>query len=71
MSAGPVVSVRLKVVRDGMEDYELLKLVEAKEGRAAADRVCRKVIRDFFDWESDPKKIEAAREELLEILEEE
>ncbi|MFT3916883.1 MAG: DUF4091 domain-containing protein [Anaeromyxobacteraceae bacterium] len=60
----PVASIRLKMIREGMEDYEYLKLLaDAGQGDTA-----RKIARDLFPSASGtevaPEKLYAAREQL-------
>jgi hypothetical protein len=65
--AGPVASIRLKNVRDGIEDYAMLALLRNRLGVAAAnlgadydpqarvDELCREVTREeIFDFSRDP-----------------
>ncbi|WP_242344522.1 DUF4091 domain-containing protein [Anaeromyxobacter terrae] len=60
----PVASIRLKMIREGMEDYEYLKLL-ADSGRGDA---ARQIARDLFpsagQTEVDPQRLMAAREAL-------
>ena len=64
----PVESIRLQRIRDGLEDYEYLTLLERKLGRAAADRIVARVARRTFDWEHDPARLLAARAEVARLL---
>jgi hypothetical protein len=60
---GPVASMRLKALRDGMEDYEYLVLAgEAGAAKAAS------IAKSWTQWETDPAKIAAAREELAKVI---
>ena len=60
---GPVASMRLKALRDGLEDYEYLVLAgEAGTAKAAA------LAKSWTQWETDPAKLAAAREELARII---
>ena len=60
---GPVASMRLKALRDGLEDYEYLVLAgEAGAAKAAA------IASSWTKWETDPAKIGAAREELAKAI---
>lgn len=60
---GPVASMRLKSLRDGLEDYEYLVLAgDAGTAKAAA------VAASWTTWESDPAKVAGAREELAKII---
>jgi hypothetical protein len=64
----PVESVRLKLIREGLEDYEYLHAYELRFGRAAAERMSRKLARRTYDWEHDPKKLYQVRHEIAEAL---
>ncbi|MBI3856588.1 MAG: DUF4091 domain-containing protein [Planctomycetes bacterium] len=60
---GPVASMRLKALRDGLEDYEYLVLAgDAGAAKAAA------LAKSWTKWETDPAKLAAAREELAKII---
>jgi len=60
---GPVASMRLKALRDGLEDYEYLVLAgEAGAAKAAA------VGSSWTKWETDRAKLAAAREELAKAI---
>jgi len=65
---GPVASLRLKAIRDGMQDYDLCALLAAKKGREAADAIVRQVARDWRDWEKDPQALFKARERLARAI---
>lgn len=43
-SAGPVSSLRMEALRDGLEDYEYLKLLEQRKGRKAAAAFVHRLI---------------------------
>ncbi len=66
---GPVVSMRLKQIREGMEDYEYLHLLAHKVGRDKATEFARRIGRTWRDWEKDPAKLMAVREELARAIE--
>jgi len=65
---GPLSSIRLEAMRDGIEDYELLRLL-AKSDREAADEICASVARSWTDYTLDPVKFRHARARLLDALE--
>ena len=48
-----IPSLRLKTVRDGLEDYELLTLVAARRGRAAAEALGRRLARSGWEITED------------------
>ncbi|HZE95691.1 MAG TPA: glycoside hydrolase domain-containing protein [Planctomycetota bacterium] len=60
---GPVESLRLKALRDGLEDYEYLVLA----GDAGAVKATE-LAKSWTSWETDPAKLAAAREELAAII---
>jgi hypothetical protein len=61
---GPVASIRLKNVREGMEDYEYFVLLEKAAGRDAAEKEVLRVARSWSDWEKHPDALLAARERI-------
>lgn len=65
---GPVASIRLKNVREGMEDYEYMQLLSDLGDRAFVDEVVQSVGRSWADWEKDPAKLYAARARLAERI---
>jgi len=67
---GPVTSIRLKMIREGMEDYEYLALLAKRGKKDVADAEARKLARSWFDWEKDPTALLAARQRVAEAIEE-
>ena len=65
---GPVASMRLKNIREGMEDYEYMQMLADMGERAFVDEVVQSVGRSWFDWEKDPAKLYAARARLAEKI---
>ena len=61
-------SIRLVAMRDGIRDYELLRMYEDKFGRAAADAICREIVTDYKTYNRDPKAIRAQRKIILDGL---
>jgi hypothetical protein len=64
----PVGSIRLALVREGLEDYEYLRAFQDRFGRAAALALARKVARRTFDWEHDPRVLYRVRHEIAAAL---
>ena len=62
---GPITTIRMENVRDGIEDYELLRLLDGDSARALCDRL----IRSLVDYSRDAKEFRRVRTELLERLE--
>jgi len=61
---GPVPSIRLKAIRDGMEDYEYLRLLADYGDKAFADATAQRIARSWSEWEQDHRQILRVREEL-------
>ncbi|MCL4195014.1 MAG: DUF4091 domain-containing protein, partial [Thermoguttaceae bacterium] len=65
---GIAPSLRLKALRDSIEDYEYLAILE-RSGRAdEAQRIVLPLAGSWFGWESDPAAYEQAREKLAAII---
>jgi hypothetical protein len=65
---GVLDSIRWEAMRDGIEDYELLKVLEAKNPAEAA-RIAALVISDFDQYDMDVGHFRATRLDLLSALE--
>ena len=61
---GLVASIRLKEIREGLEDYEYLRLLAELRGRAAAERVVKRIARSWQDWDTEPRHLLEARTEI-------
>ncbi len=65
---GIAPSMRLKALRDGIQDYDML-ILAAQRGKAAE---ARKLVADlassWFDWNPDPAAYDAARGRLAELI---
>ena len=66
-TTGPWSSVRFEAQREGFEDYELLRRLQARAPRQAA-AVIRRAFRAFDDYTKDVKVFRAARRKLLECV---
>lgn len=64
---GPWPSVRLEAMRQGFEDYELLKILSGRD-RPAAEALIRKLVRGFADYTTDLGDYWAARKALLRAV---
>ncbi len=65
---GPVTCMRLKNLRDGMEDYEYFALLERLAGRDEADKIVRRISPNWWGFSRDPGAIAAAREEIAKAI---
>ncbi len=64
---GPWSGVRFEAQREGLEDLELLRLLQARQP-AKAKAILRSVIRGFDDYTKDARVLRAARRKLLQEL---
>lgn len=58
---GVVPTIRLKALRDGIEDYEYLAVLERSGKASAAREIVRSLTKSFFQWEKNPAAYEEAR----------
>jgi hypothetical protein len=63
----PWSSLRFEAQREGLEDYELLKQLKAKDPKTAA-RIVAKAFRAYDDYTKDTRTFRQARKALLEAL---
>jgi hypothetical protein len=66
---GPVSSIRLEMIRDGLEDFDYLTLSDAGLGKDATRGFVAKMARKLTDYEHDPLALEKVRRELGDLLE--
>jgi Domain of unknown function (DUF4091) len=67
---GVVPSMRLKWIRDGVEDYEYAQILKKLGRQDRATEITRTVARDFKNWTKDPEKLEEAKQILGNEIEE-
>ena len=60
--AGPVASIRLEALRDGMEDYDYLRMAEESGMGEAVSRAVGAVAPSAWEYARDPEALLAARE---------
>ena len=65
---GPVASIRLKLIREGLEDVEYLRLLEDREGRAAVREVTGQVVQGLDAYSKDTAQYLALREAVARRL---
>ena len=63
----PWSSLRFEAQREGLEDYELLKQLKAKDPKAAA-RILARAFRSYDDYTKETRTFRSARKALLEAL---
>jgi hypothetical protein len=65
---GIVPTIRLKALRDAIEDYEYLAILQRLGKAAEAQKVVRSLTQTFFQWEKDPVAYEQARARLAAMI---
>ncbi|NQU24247.1 MAG: DUF4091 domain-containing protein [Candidatus Nealsonbacteria bacterium] len=65
---GIAPSLRLKALRDAIEDYEYLAILERKGLAAKAEEALLPLVGSWFRWERDPAKFEEVRQRLAEMI---
>ena len=66
---GPVSSIRLEVIRDGLEDYKYLWLLERRVGREAVLPYVKKLTQGWTEYTRDPAAFASVREEVASAIE--
>ncbi len=66
---GIVCSLRLKALRDAIEDYEYLVLASRLANEQAVDGLVRQVARSWFDWDPEPRRYDELRRQAAELIE--
>jgi len=65
---GIAPSLRLKALRDSIEDYEYLAILERAGLRAEAEKVVLPLAGSWFQWEKNPAAYQQAREKLAAMI---
>lgn len=63
-----VPSQRAWLIRDGIEDFDLLKIAEERLGKEEVQRLIAPWITDPFDWRNDPAVLEKVRRALGDAI---
>lgn len=65
---GPVSSIRLETLRDSLEDYQYLWLLEQKAGRERVMQYVERLITSWNSYSKDPDLLTTFREEIAKEL---
>ncbi|MEE3257755.1 MAG: DUF4091 domain-containing protein, partial [Candidatus Latescibacterota bacterium] len=65
---GPIGSIRLENIRDGIEDYQLLEALAVRDGVEEARALSGQLVRSLVDFTRDPAEFARVRGALLESL---
>lgn len=66
---GCVPSLRLKWIRDGVQDYELVQMLKKRGKEKEAMALVKKVARSYKDWSQSPDALLDVRNALCDLLE--
>ena len=61
---GPVPSMRLKAIRDSIEDFEYLTILESLGARTQAEGLVGSVVRGWYEWSREPESYFVVRRKL-------
>ncbi len=65
---GPVCSMRIKNLRDGMEDYEYFTILEKLGGKATVAKIVNTVAPNWWNFSKEPDNLLAARDKLADQI---
>ncbi len=65
---GPLPSLRLKMIRQGLQDYDYIKLASQRAGNAAVDGIVNEQVKSWTEYQQDPLKLETAKEKLATLI---
>jgi len=65
---GIAPSLRLKALRDGIEDYDYLAILERLGRAAEAEQIVLPLAESWTKWEKDPAACQKARQALAELI---
>ena len=67
--SGIVASMRLKALRDSIQDYEYMAILDRAGKTAAAQKVVQGLTPTWYEWEKDPEAYEKVRVEMGRMIE--
>jgi hypothetical protein len=65
---GPVISMRLKNLRDGMEDYEYFAILERLTDKKTVKKIIDIIAPNWCDFSKDPDEFVTAREKIAQQI---
>jgi len=65
---GPVTSMRMKVIRDSMEDWEYFEILKNLKGREAVTEIVNAITTKYWIYSEKPEDYLVAREKLAEAI---
>jgi hypothetical protein len=65
---GFIPSIRLKQIREGLEDYEYLTILAQRRSRSVAENLAKKIARNWHDWDTDARHLLQVRSEIARSI---
>jgi hypothetical protein len=65
---GPVISIRLKNLRDGMEDYEYFAILEKLAGKKTVKKIVDTISPNWWNFSKNPDEFLTAREKIAQQI---
>jgi hypothetical protein len=65
---GIVPTIRLKALRDSIEDYEYLAILQRLGKASQAETIARQLAQSWFQWETNPAGCDTARAKLAALI---
>jgi hypothetical protein len=65
---GFITSIRLKQIREGLEDYEYLTILARRRSRAVVEEMVKKIARSWHDWDTDARHLLEVRAEIARSI---
>ncbi|MCP4816881.1 MAG: DUF4091 domain-containing protein, partial [Planctomycetaceae bacterium] len=65
---GPVGSLRLQLLREGLEERELLQMLARKIGRNEVEKIISPVCTDIRTFSRDPNQVDKVRKQVIQKL---
>jgi hypothetical protein len=65
---GPAPSIRLKLIREALEDFEYMTLAGQQGHKAEVDEIVARLARSFDDWSQSPEAYLAARAKIAALI---
>ncbi|MHB0959960.1 MAG: DUF4091 domain-containing protein [Pirellulaceae bacterium] len=66
--SGPVPSIRLKLIREALEDFEYMTLAAQQGHKAQVDEIVDSLTRSFTDWSHIPQAYMGARAKIAALI---
>lgn len=66
--SGPVGSIRLKLIRESLEDFEYMTLAAQQGHQAEVDEIVDSLTQSFDDWSDNPEAYQAGRAKIAALI---